>query len=182
MSTRLTLLCHARLAGWRSMTFPADEPIDPAALPFPALELGRFDRLWTAPEQRARQTAAALGPDAMPVPDLRDADYGTWRGRSLEQIAADDPPGAAAWLQDPAAAPHGGESLAQLLDRIGRWLDRFESPGHTLAVTHPAVIRAALVHCLAAPAASFWRFDVEPLATADLRRNAGSWTLRKLGL
>jgi broad specificity phosphatase PhoE len=182
MSTRLTLLSHARLAGWRGMAFPADEPVDPAALPFPALDLGRFDRLWTAPEQRTRQTAAALAPDAVPVPELRDADYGAWRGRSLEQIAADDPHGTAAWLADPAATPHGGESLAQLLDRVGRWLDGFEAPGHTLAVTHPAVIRAALVHCLAAPPTAFWRLDVEPLAVADLRRNGGNWTLRKLGL
>jgi broad specificity phosphatase PhoE len=179
MTTRLTLLSHARLAGWRGMNFPADEPVE---LPVPALDLGRFDRLWTAPEQRARQTAAALAPDAVPVPELRDADYGTWRGRSLEQIAADDPHGAAAWLTDPAVAPHGGESLLQLLDRVGRWLDRFESPGHTLAVTHPAVIRAALVQCLGAPPAAFWRLDVEPLAVADLRRKAGNWTLRKIGL
>ena len=179
MTTRLTLLSHARLAGWRGMAFPIDEPVD---LPFPAPDLGRFDRLWTAPELRARQTAAALGPDAVLVPDLRDADYGTWRGRSLEQIAADDPHGTAAWLADPAAAPHGGESLLQLLDRVGHWLDEVDAPGHTLAVTHPAVIRAALVHCLGASPAAFWRLDVEPLAAADLRRNAGHWTLRRLGL
>ncbi len=178
MAVRLTLLSHARLAGWRGMAFPADEPIE---LPVPAMDLDRFDRLWTAPELRARQTAAALGPDALPVLALRDADYGAWRGRSLEQIALDDPHGAAAWLADPAAAPHGGESLLQLLERIGRWLDEFDSPGHTLAVTHPAVIRAALVHCLDAPPAAFWRLDVEPLAVADLRRLAGNWTLRKLG-
>jgi broad specificity phosphatase PhoE len=176
MAIRLTLLSHARLAGWRAMTFPADEPIE---LPVPPLDLGHYDRLWTAPEQRARQTAAL---DALPVPALRDIDYGAWRGRSHEAIAAEDPQGAAAWLADPAAAPHGGESLLQLLDRIGSWLDGFDAPGHTLAVTHPAVIRAALVHCLGAPPAAFWRFDVEPLAVADLRRHAGNWTLRKLGL
>ena len=179
MSILLTLLSHARLAGWRDMAFPADAPVE---LPVPAPDLGRFDRLWTAPELRARQTAAVLGPDALPVPELRDADYGSWRGRSLDQIAADDPQGAAAWLADPAAAPHGGESLLQLLDRVGRWLDAVDAPGHTLAVTHPAVIRAALVHCLGAPPAAFWRLDVEPLAAADLRSRAGQWTLRKLGL
>lgn len=181
MATRLTLLCHARLAGWRDMAFPADEPVDPAALAGVGLDLGIFDRLWTAPEQRARQTAAALGREAVLVPELRDADYGTWRGRTLEEIVQTDPAGAHAWLSDPSVAPHGGESLMQLIERIGSWLDGFDAAGHTVAATHPAVIRAALVHGLGAPPAAFWRIDVEPLATADLRRHAGRWTLRALG-
>ncbi|HLZ66114.1 MAG TPA: histidine phosphatase family protein [Aliidongia sp.] len=179
MTMRLTLLCAAPPAGVRPGTFPDDEPADPAArVPDP----GHFARLLAAPERRARATAAVLGTGALVEPTLRDCDYGAWRGRSLAEIGAADPAGAAAWLADPTAAPHGGESLQTLLDRVGGWLDHFDADGHTLAVTHPAVVRAAIVHVLAAPAAAFWRIDVEPLSLTDLRRHAGRWTLRSVGL
>lgn len=180
MAMRVTLLCHAALVRQVEVGFPADEPVDPAKLesiPAP----GRFDRLLSAPELRARQTADALGPDAIIEPALRDGDYGTWRGRSLGEIGAADPAGTAAWLADPAAAPHGGESIVDLLRRVGGWLDAGLEPGHTVGVTHPAVIRAAVVHALGAPPAAFWRVDVAPLSLVDLRHNAGRWTLRALG-
>jgi hypothetical protein len=56
--------------------------------------------------------------------------------------------GIVAWLTDPGAAPHGGESSASLIDRIGRWMVERTDDGHTVAVTHPAVIRSAVVHSL----------------------------------
>lgn len=145
----------------------------------------RVDRVWTAPERRARQTAAALNGIASPgdiqvVPALRDLDHGNWRGRSLADVGATDPAGLAAWLDDPAATPHEGESLRTLLNRVGAWLADFAEPGHTIAVTHPAVIRAALTHILAADPRAFWRLDISPLSLTDLRYN-GRWTVRALG-
>jgi len=177
MATRLSLICSAAPTGVRPGTFPADEPADVAGF---AADFGAIARLLTAPEWRARQTAMTIG-TATIEPSLAECDYGTWRGCDLAEIAAADPAGAAAWIADPAAAPHGGESIAALLDRVGGWLDRFEATGHTVAVTHPAVIRAAVVHVLAAPASAFWRIDIEPLSIADLRRHAGRWTLRSVG-
>ncbi|GGF09481.1 phosphoglycerate mutase [Aliidongia dinghuensis] len=189
MAIRLTLLSHAALrhapgARGTALRFPADEPADPIGLAAAAAlgpALGRFARLLTASEVRARQTAEALGREPIVVPDLRDCDYGRWRGRSLEEISAEDPAGTAAWLADPAAAPHGGESIVALITRVGAWLDATPGQGHTVGVTHPAVIRAAIVHALGALPAAFWRVDVEPLSVADLRWHAGRWTLRALG-
>jgi broad specificity phosphatase PhoE len=119
---------------------------------------------------------------ALPEPALADCDFGSWRGRGLDEIVATDPTGAAAWIGDPAATPHGGESLVALMARVGTWLDGFERRDHTLAVTHPAVIRAAIAHVLLAPPAGFWRIDIEPRSLTDLRREAGRWTLRSVGL
>lgn len=179
---RLSLISHAATAAERSGIFPAaDEPVEPAALAGLAPLAGRFERLLTAPELRVRQTAAAFGHEAQVAAELGDADYGSWRGRKLTEIESDDPAGVAAWLADPAAAPHGGGSLLDLLLRVGAWLDGSIEPGHTVAITHPSVIRAAIVHCLGAPPPAFWRIDVEPLSLTDLRRRGRLWTLRSTG-
>jgi broad specificity phosphatase PhoE len=179
MVLRLTLIAAAQASGVAAGTFPQDEAAEAIAVP-PRVD--RFNRLLAAPERRARETAASFGLVALPEPELADCDFGSWRGRSLEQIVATDPAGAAAWIGDPDAAPHGGESLSALIARVSAWLDRFERRDHTLAVTHPAVIRAAITHVLLAPPAGFWRIDIEPLSLTDLRREAGRWTLRSVGL
>jgi broad specificity phosphatase PhoE len=93
-------------------------------------------------------------------------------------VAASEPDAAASWLADPDAAPHGGESLAALVRRVGGWMDSAGLSGHVLAVTHPAVIRAALVYALGAPTTCFWRIDIAPLSLTKLRRNATQWSLR----
>jgi broad specificity phosphatase PhoE len=180
VAVRLSLICSAPSAGVRPGTFPLDEPAEISEFD---PDIGPIDRLVTAPERRAAQTAAAMGiPGIADIePALREYDYGSWQGRTLEEIGAADPEGVAAWLIGPALTPHGGESLFALLDRVGTWLDRHEDQGHTVAVTHPAIIRAAIVHVLSAPAPAFWRIDIEPLSITDLRRHAGRWTLRSVG-
>ena len=75
-----------------------------------------MDRAWTSPAARARQTAEALGLAADVEPALRGCDHGRWTGCSLaEAQAADGEAALLAWLGDPAAAPHGGESFADVL-------------------------------------------------------------------
>lgn len=184
MSVRLTLLCHGRIASPRPVAFPVDEALDPrqlSNLPFLRERLGRLDRVYSGPEARTRETAQALGLPVEIMSDLRDGDVGRWRGATFESIAAQDPEGVAVWLADPAAAPHGGESIAEVIRRIGTWLDGHGEKGHTLAVTHPMVIRAAIVHCLGAPAPAFWRLDIELLSVTDLRRHGDRWMVRSMG-
>src|SRR6185437_1931668 len=75
MAIRLTLICHAAMPARRGVAFLQDGPADPEQLARAAgmaRALGRIERLWTAPELRARQTAAALGPGATVMPALRD--------------------------------------------------------------------------------------------------------------
>ena len=45
-------------------------------------------------------------------------------------------------------------------------------------MTHPAVIRAALVTVLDAPPIAFWRIDVPPLTRMWLTGRGGIWKLR----
>ncbi|MGK9234832.1 histidine phosphatase family protein [Inquilinus limosus] len=179
MPTRLTLICHAATAATRSGSFPSDEPLEARALAEAAAlrsALRRADRAWTSPALRARQTAAALGLDAAEEPLLRDGDHGRWAGRRLEEVQAEEPQGVAAWLADPDAAPHGGESLSDVLRRAASWLDaRAGDRGRGIAVTHAAVIRAAILHALGAPASSFWRLDIAPLSATELSHDGRRW-------
>jgi broad specificity phosphatase PhoE len=134
-----------------------------------------------APERRTRETAAALGLSGASEPLLGDCDHGRWAGRSLAELQAEEPRALAAWLEDPDAAPHGGESVADVIRRIARWSDSPErGEGRILAVTHPTVIRAALIHAMGAPASSFRRIDVAPLSRLVLSRHGAHWRVQAL--
>jgi broad specificity phosphatase PhoE len=185
MTVRLTLLCHASTSAVRGAAFPADEPLDPqgqvkaSAL---AGDLSRVDVAWTSPALRARQTAAALHLDAEVDHTLRDIDIGRWAGRSLAETQTAEPDELAAWTSDPSAVPHGGESIVDLLERIAPWLDaRSRDRRRSVAVTHSAVIRAAVILAIDAKPTSFWHIDVAPLCRVDLRGDGHRWTLRSIG-
>ena len=186
MSLILTLVCHASTRAVRDATFPLDEPLDPqghakaAAL---ASRIRRVDTAWTSPALRATQTAAALGLAAAIEPALRDIDFGRWAGRSLTEIEVGEPDAVALWITDSADSPHGGESIIELIQRVRTWLDIVAKlDGRIVAVTHPAVIRAAIIVALDANPFSFWRIDVAPLCCVRLRGNSGRWTLLSMEL
>jgi broad specificity phosphatase PhoE len=184
MTARLDLLAHGASAATRATRFPDDEALEPAAVS--ALEKLKsqqrsYANVLTAPARAARETAQALGFEAAVELALRDCDYGRWRGLASKDVAESEPEGFAAWLGDPAAAPHGGESIAALIERAGAWLTQsFAREGATLAVTHASVIRAAIVNALGAPSA-FARIDIAPLTLARLSGHAGRWNLVALG-
>ncbi len=185
MTIRLKLLCQASTPAVRAAAFPADEPLDLqgrrklAAFP---RRLLLADRWATSPALRANQTAEALKIDAAVEPLLRDCDYGRWTGRAFDAVQAEEPEAVAEWLRDPTAAPHGGESIQVLTERVARWLEAQRGmEGTTLAVTHASVIRAAIVHAIEADLGSFWRIDVAPLSLARLNGGAGRWTLVSVG-
>ncbi len=177
---RLLLVSHASTEALRTARFPADEPLNEAG----RRAAGRAARLnaphsVVAPELRARETATELGVTGHVEPELRDIDYGKWRGLSMDDVPPDE---LTAWLSDPAASPHGGESIVELIARVRGWLTAVAASGEdTLAVTHPAVVRATVLATLNSPAESFWRMDVAPLTVTRLHCRDGMWTLRATG-
>ncbi|MEU0937076.1 histidine phosphatase family protein [Embleya sp. NPDC005971] len=188
VSTRVTLLCHAATAATGRAAFPLDEPSTAhgraAARRSAPPAGGKPPRAVRGPESRCADTAIAIGlAHALVEPALRDCDHGTWAGRTLDEVLAADPAGVAAWLAEPTATPHGGESLAAVLDRSARWLDEQAraSHGRVVAITHPIVARAVAVHALRAPASVFWHLDAGPLTRVDLTHNGPRWALRGFG-
>lgn len=183
-AARLVLLCHASTAATRTSSFPADEPLDPRGLQKLAAfgrRLSDADHSFTSPALRAVQTAEGLKLDARVEPALRDLDHGRWAGGSFDDVHAEEPDAIAAWLADPRAAPHDGESVVKLIERVRRWLDdRKEHPGLTLAVTHPSVVRAAIVAAIDAGPLAYWRIDVAPLSLTRLSAIGGRWNFVSL--
>lgn len=184
MTHRLTLICHGATAATRDARFPSDEPIEPASARLAASlggDLRHADRVRAAPARRAIETARALALAAPLAIDeaLRDLDHGDWAGRTLADVAGSDPEGLAAWMADPGCRPHGGETITDLILRVSSWLDeRLAERGHSIAVTHVPVVRAAILVLLDAPPQSFWRIDVVPLATVELSGDGRRWALR----
>jgi broad specificity phosphatase PhoE len=179
MTTRVELICHAATAATRHTAFPGDEPLPATGTAGP---LPRIHRALSGPELRCQQTAAMLGLEPETDERLRECDYGTWRGRTLEELTDTEPDAVQAWLGDPAAAPHGGESIVDLMARVGAWLDELSGTrGRIGAVTHPSVVRAALVHAIRATPESFWRIDIAPLTRTSLAGGQSTWSLVGLG-
>jgi broad specificity phosphatase PhoE len=129
---------------------------------------------------RAKQTAGILGFDIVVEPALRDCDHGRWTGRSLEEVQAEEPEAVRTWMSDPYSAPHGGESLVAVVQRVAAWLDARTETGRLVAVTHPAIVRAASLHALGVSIEAFRRIDVEPFHRTELSHDGRRWVLRSL--
>ncbi|WP_228180373.1 histidine phosphatase family protein [Streptomyces anulatus] len=184
MTVRVMLISPAMNAALREARFDGDAPLDRSgrkranaaadAVPTAGLTL-------SGPSERCRETSEALGLAARTEPALAGWDLARWSGRRLDDVAAAEPARMSAWLGDPSAAPHGGESLRDLVGRIGGWLDSLggpDAPGTAvLAVAEAAVVRAAVVHGLRLPAEAFWRLDVAPLTLTELSGRSGRWNV-----
>jgi broad specificity phosphatase PhoE len=173
---------HAPTSATRTFAFPAEEPLDErgeaAAAALRAALPGRAEVI-CSPSLRCLQTAEAAGLDTPSVQDeLRECDFGSWAGRTLSELS---PAETGAWMSDPEASPHGGESLRAFAARVAAWLDgQAGLDGSAVAITHGGVVKAAVVHALGAPIESFWRVDVAPLAITELHAHDRRWTVTRV--
>jgi broad specificity phosphatase PhoE len=182
MTSRVTLISPALSAALREARFDGDCPLDAAGARRARSAAGTLpaaDRWWVSPTARCRETAEALGIDAVRTPELAGLDVGHWRGATLAEVSVKEPEAVARWLADPESAPHGGESVREFCDRIALRLDALaQLPGRTVAVVEPEVVRAVVVRALGAPESAFWRVDVEPLTATEVSGRAGRWNVR----
>jgi broad specificity phosphatase PhoE len=98
---RITLICHPATPQQKAGVFPTDEPLDVKSLEqLSAVEwkAPKGALILTAPELRTRQSAEALTLNATEVPELRECDFGHWRGIDLISLQAKDPEGLSKWL------------------------------------------------------------------------------------
>lgn len=182
---RLLLVRHAPTSATRAFAFPDDESLDDRgradAVALSAAVPTRFVVL-CSPAQRCRETAVAANlAEPQIEPDLAECDFGAWTGRTLEDVSAGDADAVASWMTDPAACPHGGESLAAFAARVGAWLDgQATLDGGAVAITHGGVVKTAVAHALHAPIEACWRIDAAPLAITELHARDGRWTVTRV--
>lgn len=108
----------------------------------PKLAGTTFDAVLTSPLQRARTTAALAGfPDAEVTPALLEWHYGDYEGRTTVDIHKERPD----WFIWTDGTP-GGESPADVADRVEQVIDRCRAAGgRTLLFAHAHVLRSLAV-------------------------------------
>jgi broad specificity phosphatase PhoE len=116
---------------------------------------------------RAWETAQIVAvPHALtvkPEPRLRELHFGAWEGLTLAEIQERDPDALSAWQADPSAiGPPGGETLANLAQRLQSFLD--ELAGHAesvLLVGHRGSMRVLLCLLQGLDVRAHWQFRLE---------------------
>ena len=128
-----------------------------------------WTRIVSSPLIRCRDFAEALGGrHGLPVSvdaRFREVGFGSWEGRTPEQIQADDPEQYAAFFRDPVGSrPPGAEPLVDFVARVAAAFDdclREQAGEHVLVVAHAGVIRAVLAHVLRADLQCAYRVAVD---------------------
>lgn len=169
--TRIDLLRHGEPEGGQLLRGWRDDPLSPRGLA--QLRAAVPDRppwqgIMTSPLRRCAAFAETLaGELALPLaddPDLREAHFGDWEGRSPAALLASDREAVLRFWSDPAAyAPPGGEVLREFVARVRAGWQRLltQAQGrHWLLVAHGGVIRVILADVLGAPLDNLFRIDV----------------------
>ena len=134
-----------------------------------------WQQIVSSPLQRCCAFAMALGErHGLPVKvDARFAEvgFGSWEGRTRQELEADDPGQVARFLRDPVGnRPPGAELLDDFTARVQAGLDdvvQAYAGQRVLLVAHAGVIRSVMAHVLGMPPAVMYRIHV---ANAGLTR------------
>jgi len=120
----------------------------------------------------AEEVAAATGAPVEADEGFRETDFGAWDGLTFAEVSERWPAEMAAWLADPAVAPPGGESFADVSTRVNLALRRVLA-GHqgrtVLIVSHVTPIKMLVAAALLAPPPALYRMhlDVAALCQVD---------------
>ena len=133
------------------------------------------DILIASPLNRTRQTAEAIarttGLEIIFDEAWFELSFGSWDGKSIEEVKEQDPDAYQAWLNSTAYAPGGGESWDQATVRIEEALEKLvaEYPGKKIiVVTHNGVIKTAVRLAIGAPAEAVFHVDAAPCSISSL--------------
>lgn len=138
-----------------------------------------------SPLSRTRRTAEAIfaaGYPPVPLgvePDVIEQSLGEWQGLPHAELPARLEHGAHAfWPLRSNERPPGGESLIEVIARIGTTLDRLadEHRGEDVViVSHGGAIRAALAHAIGSRSDAVLHFSIQNLSLTRLERHPEGW-------
>ena len=139
-----------------------------------AVKLGA-EVLIASPLNRTRQTAEAIarttGLEIIFDEAWFELSFGSWDGKSIEEVKEEEPDAYQAWLNSTAYAPGGGESYDQATVRIEEALEKLvaEYPGKKIiVVTHNGVIKTAVRLAIGAPSEAVFHVDAAPCSISSI--------------
>ncbi|MFZ1661894.1 MAG: histidine phosphatase family protein [Paracoccaceae bacterium] len=141
-------------------------------------KVGTPNRLVISPAVRCRQTVSALWGDCLHDLDHRlwEQDFGGWEGLPYADLPDLGP------LSGDALAAHrppGGESFADVCERIGPALQEIAAARDVTIVAHAGTVRAGLALAVGATAAL--AFEIAPLSVTRLRAlPGGGWSIAEV--
>jgi len=131
--------------------------------------------IMTSPLQRAVQTAeevaAVTGLPVVTDEGFRETDFGAWEGLTFAEVRERWPSEMTAWLADSAVAPPGGESLAEVSERVTAALHRLlaDRKGQTiLIVSHVTPIKTLVAAAVLAPPPALYRMHLDVAALCEI--------------
>ena len=131
--------------------------------------------LISSPLKRARQTADAIArATGLPVVDDTDwyeLSFGTWDGKSIEEVKAETPEDYQAWLNSSSYRPGGGESYDEAAERIDAAMEKVLHlyPGKkVVVVTHNGVIKSAANLAVGGPNDGVFHMDATPCSISSI--------------
>ena len=163
-----------RYAG-RSDVPLTDTGLRQAAAAAKRLASAGLDAIVTSPLQRAVRTAeevaAATGIPVLTDDGFREPDFGDWEGLTFAAVRERWPAELTAWLADPAVAPPGGESFAEVSERVTAALHRVlvgRERQRVLIVSHVTPIKMLVAAALLAPPPALYRMHLDVAALCEI--------------
>lgn len=176
---RLWLVRHAPVDGPRGVIHAPDAPADTSdAAAFAALkQVLPPASVVCSPARRTRETAIALGLDAIVAPAFREQDFGTWTGRRHDDLAAEMGDAYRAfWDASASNRPPGGESFVDQIARVAAGLQELGDED-VILVVHSGTVRAALAVALDITPENALRFVIDPLSLTRIDRLEAGWRI-----
>ena len=187
--TKIILTRHGHVEGIEPVRFRgrADLPLTERGVAQAQAVALRISSAWqphaiyTSPMSRCVVTgehiarACSLAPKRLP--ELNDIDYGTWQGKTHDEVETSSPELYSMWRK----APHltrfpDGESLQDLALRTAdavRMVLRDHRNEGVVFVGHESVNRVLLTQCLDQPLSFYWRVSQAPCAISEIDLDDG---------
>ena len=155
------------------------------------LAQSKLSAIYASDLSRARDTAETIARATGVSPvvldaALREARFGVWEGKTVEEVYAAYPREAALWRADSVNyRPEGGERLEEVYERSLGLFRRLivACPGGEVAiVTHGGPIKSLVCYALGAPLSAFRHIQLDNCSITTLRHTTPDGILAVLGL
>lgn len=130
-----------------------------------------FDQVFSSDLGRAAETASLALPDRPAQLDsrLREINFGIFEGKVRDDLTPALRDELLRWWRDPYSdAIEGGESMAQLAERVTQWRDSL-TDGRIAVFTHGGVIRSCLWAITSPPSAGEWSVILDNTSITEIR-------------